>query len=102
MSKTGEGEKTLWDYFIKGESNENAKCLLCNNILKISQRSRKGLITHLKSKHCIQLQKSKLQESSEPIPSTSKDDSVKNTDCKCDYDIIPKKKTKTIDSYFVK
>jgi len=101
MSKTGEGEKTLWDYFVKGESNENAKCLLCDNILKISQRSRKGLITHLKSKHCIQLQKSKPQESSQPVPSTSKNDLVKNTDCKCD-DIIPKKKIKKIDSYFVK
>jgi hypothetical protein len=44
--------KTIWDYFDKGDKGENAKCLLCSAILKISQRSIKGLLIHLKTKHC--------------------------------------------------
>lgn len=51
----GNTNKTLWDYFGKSDTAENAKCLLCSAILKLSQRSRKGLVIHLKSKHYIDL-----------------------------------------------
>lgn len=40
---------------MKSDTAENAKCLKCSVILKLSQRSRKGLVTHLKSKHSIDL-----------------------------------------------
>jgi hypothetical protein len=33
---------TVWTYFEKGKNSENAKCLLCSAVLKLSQRSRKG------------------------------------------------------------
>lgn len=52
-------------------------CTLCSNILKISKGSYKGLKTHLKTKHCIDLssEKSQLKRSlsdSSSKPSTSK------------------------------
>lgn len=63
---------TVWKYFAKGEHLDNAKCLMCSAILKISQWSRKGLVTHLKSKHCIDL-KSNPSSSQQiiSVPSTS-------------------------------
>lgn len=88
--------KTLWDYFKKSENNESAECLLCSSILKISQRSRKGLVTHLKSKHCIDLKSQKSE--SEPQASTSREEPK----CEDDPNPKPKKKARTIESYFIK
>ena len=101
-NEKGNTNKTLWDYFVKSDTAENAKCLKCSAILKLSQRSRKGLITHLKSKHCIDL-KSQLQAStsrkdpcneSQIAPQPQIVDNCEN--------VIPKKRAKTIDNFFVK
>lgn len=72
-NEAGKHKILIWDYFIK--TGETAKCSLCNNILKISQRSTTGLKYHLKSKHCIDL--AAVQTSvQQPGPSTSKNDSL--------------------------
>ncbi|GBM19068.1 hypothetical protein AVEN_236897-1 [Araneus ventricosus] len=80
-----------------------AKCSLCSNMLKISKSSYKGLKTHLRTKHCIDLssENSQLKRPNSdlfPKASTSKTDAV---DIICEEE-IPKKKSKTIDSYFKK
>lgn len=63
-------EKNLWHYFKKSEDGGTAKCLLCSNFLKISQRSTTGLKTHLRTKHCLIIGQSSQQntEVSSKVP----------------------------------
>lgn len=89
--------KTLWDYFKKDEKGESGKCLLCSATLKISQRSTKGLTGHLKSKHCVNFKSSDVQEEE---ASTSKNPYPKRMIE--DEKVVPKKKVRTIDSFFFK
>lgn len=95
---SGEDEKvTVWKYFAKGEHLDNAKCLLCSAVLKISQRSRKGLVTHLKSKHFIELKSnpsSSQQNTSIPSTSSTLPDNEGES-------IIPKRRPKITD-FFLK
>lgn len=102
MRKDGESEKTIWHYFEKmqDDNSGNAKCTLCSNIIKISKGSYKGLKTHLRTKHCICIESIQVKCPSVSFskPSTSKTDSA-NINCE---EEIPKKKSKTIDSYFKK
>lgn len=74
--------KTVWDYFVKSDTDESAKCQLCSATLKISQRSKKGLFTHLKSKHNVDLK------------SDLKVEETKITN--------PKKKAKTMNDFVIK
>ncbi|KAJ8703695.1 hypothetical protein PYW08_002152 [Mythimna loreyi] len=103
-----DSEITVWNYFKKQQKDKsvNAECTLCSNILKISKGSYKGLKTHLQTKHCIDLsfESSQLKRpgsDSSPKPSTSKTVLAESVS---EEDIIPKKKSKTIDigSYFKK
>lgn len=89
-----ENKKSLWHYFEKFEGGGKAKCISCSNSLKISQRSTTGLKTHLKSKHCIIIGESRQQNTKSSTASTSSQNIFEEE--------IPKKKRKTIDSYFVK
>jgi len=89
-NEKGDTNKTLWDYFVKCDA-ENAKCLKCSAILKLSQRSRKGLVTHLRSKHCIDL-KSQSQASTsrkDPCNVSAQPQIVDNCE-------IPKKRPKQL------
>jgi len=47
--------KKYEEFFEIAKSGESAKCLKCYDVLKLSQRSRKGLSVHLKTKHKIDL-----------------------------------------------
>lgn len=96
----GNTNKTLWDYFAKGDSAENAQCLLCSAVLKLSQRSRKGLVIHLKSKHCIDLKSQSSTSRKDPC-NVSQIASQSQVADNCE-DLIPKKKAKTIDNFLVK
>lgn len=96
----GNTNNTFWDYFVEGDTAENAKCLLCSAILKLSQRSRKGLVTHLKSKHCIDL-KSQSQASRKDLCNVSQTASQPQNVDNCE-NVIPKKRAKTIDNCLVK
>lgn len=95
-SEKGSTTKTLWDFFVKNDTGESAKCLKCSAILKLSQRSRKGLVVHLKSKHCIDLN-SQSQASTSRIAVTTQLQVVDNSE-----HVIPNKKAKTIDNFFIK
>ena len=85
--------KTLWDYFVKCDA-EKAKCLKCFAILKLSQRSRKGLVTHLRSKHCIDLKSQASTSKKDPCNVSAQSQIVDNCE-------IPKKRIKTIDNFFI-
>lgn len=43
----------VWNYFLKAENSQSAKCKLCKAIIKTSGRSTTVLHVHLKSKHKI-------------------------------------------------
>lgn len=90
----GKRKKQIWDYFIK--TGQNAKCSLCEHVLKISQRSTTGLKYHLKSKHFVDLANSQAAEQ-EPGPSTPQDASLKTDNQLYDDDEprnkVPKKYT---------
>jgi len=45
----------VWKHFLRAEDGHSAKCKLCPNILKISHCSTKGLHTHLRAIHNINL-----------------------------------------------
>lgn len=45
----------VWKHFLRAENGSTAKCKLCPAIIKISARSTKGLHTHLRTKHNMNL-----------------------------------------------
>lgn len=49
----------IWQYYLREKNGQTAKCTLCNEVLKTTGGSTKGLHTHLSSKHDINLLKRK-------------------------------------------
>ena len=64
----------VWQHFLFCKSTEKAKCKLCQTIFKASGSSTKGLISHLKSKHKIEV-KYCLDVEDRPKPQIRKIDS---------------------------
>ena len=47
----------VWKHFLYDKAQQRAKCKLCSVILKAANSSTKSLISHLKSKHRIQVKR---------------------------------------------
>lgn len=105
-----DGEKSLWDFFVKLDSR-SAKCSLCLKTLLISNRSTTGLKGHLQKVHCISVisnisgnkassSNKDLHNADSQAPTAAIATTSKNEDYQ---EVVPSKKTKkTIDSYFEK
>lgn len=101
-----DSKKTLWDYFNKVQKDStSARCGLCSNILKISKGSYKGLKTHLKTKHFIDLNSENSNPKHPNNDSFPKASTSKTYSADICEEEIPKKKSKTFDTiekYFKK
>ena len=49
-----------WNFFLFEKETENAKCLLCQQVLKARGSSTKSLNDHMKAKHITYYKKSKI------------------------------------------
>ena len=80
---------SVWKYFLRGKTNQVAKCMQCMQVLKILGGCTTPMHTHLRSKHNTVLNKRKFDENTAASTSDSNDSVVSTT-----------RKTNTIIDFF--
>ena len=80
---------SVWKYFLRGKTNQVAKCMQCKQVLKILGGCTTPMHTHLRSKHNTVLNKRKFDENTTASTSDSNDSVVSAT-----------RKTNTIIDFF--
>ena len=70
---------SVWKYFLRGKTNQVAKCMQCKQVLKILGGCTTPMHTHLRSKHNTVLNKRKFDENTTASTSDSNDSVVSTT-----------------------
>lgn len=60
------GKSEVWQYYVRENQGQCARCSLCKAVLKTVGGSTKGLHTHLQTKHEINLLKHKINDDDQP------------------------------------